>query len=254
MISYMTGSASYLESVAPETVLSLLADKRTEGLAPFFDANNLTQEVIKNCSVRFTPAAEGKAQVNEFLTKLIAVNANAAGTVSDSFYYTGSADVSSVQGTYSVYAPDGAPALSLVNAVSKEDSHFDYHVVDSATIQTYVTGNRPTADFAVLPVNAGKQMLGNGETYQMLGTVTNGNLYFLSTGDNAVLSADQSFLSRREAYRRDSVDQCSRPYAAGCFEAGGHRIHDRIKFIIENTLKKNALFPRSPLRRCGSSG
>lgn len=86
--------------------------------------------------------------------------------------------------------PDGAPALSLVNAVSKEDSHFDYHVVDSATIQTYVTGNRPTADFCVLPVNAASKLLGNGETYQMLGTVTNGNLYFLSTGDNAVLSAD----------------------------------------------------------------
>lgn len=190
MITYMTGSASYLESVAPETVLSLLADKRTEGLAPSFNANNLTQEVIKNCSVRFTPASEGKAQVNEFLTKLIAVNANAASTVSDSFYYTGSADASAVEGTYSVYAPDGAPALSLIHAISKEVDHFNYHVVDPATIQTYVTGNQPTADFCVLPVNAASKLLGNGEIYQMLGTVTNGNIYFLSTGDNAVLTAD----------------------------------------------------------------
>jgi len=190
MISYMSGSKEYLSTVTTDTVLTLLADKRTEGLTPFFDAKNLTKEVIENSSVYFTPAKDCKTRVNEFLQKLIAANETAAKAVSDGFYYSGNAESGTATGTYSVYAPDGAPALSLISAIAEADEHFTYHVVDASTIQTYVTGNEPKADFCVLPVNAASKLLGSGETYQMLGTVTNGNLYFLSTGDNATLTAD----------------------------------------------------------------
>ena len=38
------------------------------------------------------------------------------------------------------------------------------------------------ADFCILPVNAAAKLLGKGEKYQMLGTVTHGNLFILSTG------------------------------------------------------------------------
>lgn len=190
MISYMLESETYLSTVSPETVLELLADKRTEGLAPSFNANNLTREVIANSSVRFTAASDCKTAVNDFLDQLIAVDESSASKVSDSFYYTATASANDVQGTYSVYAPDGAPALSLVNAISQNNEHFTYNVVNSTTIQTYVAGNQPKADFCVLPVNAASKLLGSGETYQMLGTVTNGNLYFLSTGSNEVLTKD----------------------------------------------------------------
>ena len=81
-----------------------------------------------------------------------------------------------------VYAPDGAPALALANLLAGEEqkeSGFDVHIVDSNNIQTYVTGGSPAADLCILPVNAAAKLLGTGETYQMLGTVTNGNLYFL---------------------------------------------------------------------------
>lgn len=84
--------------------------------------------------------------------------------------------------TYSVYAPDGAPALALVNAIEDKAEKFEYHVVDSSTIQTYVTGEEPEADFCILPVNLASKVLGSGTVYQMLGTVTNGNLFFLSAG------------------------------------------------------------------------
>lgn len=103
---------------------------------------------------------------------------------------------------YSVYAPDGAPALALCNliewnqnksasapAITRELS-FDCHVVDANTIQTYVTGADPSADFCILPVNAAAKILGTGEKYQMLGTVTNGNLYFLSGANKEVLTAE----------------------------------------------------------------
>ncbi len=101
--------------------------------------------------------------------------------------------------SYTVYAPDGAPALALVNAIANTStaalsaapkSNFTYHVVDSSLITTYVTGENPAADFCILPVNVASKLLGTGETYQMLGTVTNGNLYFLTTGDNAALTSE----------------------------------------------------------------
>ena len=87
----------------------------------------------------------------------------------------------------SVYAPDGAPALALAGLIDGEKTpssryRFDVHIVNAENppIVTYVTGNSPAADFCVLPSNAAAKVLGTGETYQMLGTVTNGNLYFLT--------------------------------------------------------------------------
>ena len=55
-----------------------------------------------------------------------------------------------------------------------------YNVVPSSNIQAYVTGEDPAADICILPLNAASKLLGDGSTYQMLGTVTNGNLYILS--------------------------------------------------------------------------
>ena len=87
MLSYMEESGTYLETVTPETVLSALDGVRTEGLSASFNANNLTKEVIANCSVRFSPSGECKERVNAFLEKLIAVNESAAKAVSDDFFY-----------------------------------------------------------------------------------------------------------------------------------------------------------------------
>ena len=84
---------------------------------------------------------------------------------------------------YSVYAPDGAPALALCKGIAEADAdewNFSYRVVDASTIQTYVTGEEQKADFCILPLNLASKLLGTGEVYQMLGTVTNGNMYFLT--------------------------------------------------------------------------
>ncbi len=89
-----------------------------------------------------------------------------------------------------VYAPDGAPALALLNAIAEEEkleeSNFDFDIVSADTIVAKVTGNNPVADICVLPVNAAAKVLGKGTVYQMLGTVTQGNLFFLSTGETAL--------------------------------------------------------------------
>lgn len=94
---------------------------------------------------------------------------------------------------YYIYMPDGAPALAMAQLMA-EDMGFGYDVyyeaVDSSTISTYVTGTDPEADICILPVNLAAQLLGRGETYRMLGTVTHGNLYILTKTGEDYLTAD----------------------------------------------------------------
>lgn len=82
-------------------------------------------------------------------------------------------------GKYKVYAPDGAPALALAQLCTDDKSEYEINVVNSSTISTFVTGENPKADFAIVPVNAAVKMLGSGQNYKMLGTVTHGNLFLL---------------------------------------------------------------------------
>lgn len=84
------------------------------------------------------------------------------------------------EGTYTVYAPDGAPALSVAGIYGTYRSEtFNVRVVKADLISTFVTGEDPKADFALVPVNVAVKLLGSGEKYKMLGTVTHGNLFIL---------------------------------------------------------------------------
>ena len=93
-----------------------------------------------------------------------------------------------------IYGPDGARALALAQLRSEEmqcGGDVTYNVVDASTSQTFVTGREPQAELAILPVNLAAKLLGTGETYQMLGTVTHGNLYILAkTGDTQITQAN----------------------------------------------------------------
>lgn len=180
MISYMDGADDYLATVDPAAVVSGLSGCYAEGLTPSLNAKNLTKEVIKNCSVKFTAAKEAKETVDAFLAKLIAVDETFTSAADAAFYYEGGAEAGTIAGKYEVYAPDGAPALALSYAVSEtEGEAFTYHVVAANTIAAQVTGETPKADFCVLPVNAAAKLLGKGTSYKMLGVVTNGNMYFI---------------------------------------------------------------------------
>ena len=94
------------------------------------------------------------------------------------------------QAKYTVYAPNGATALALANAISAGGDPFDYRIIDASTIAAQVTGNNPAADFCVMPVNLASKLLGTGENYRLLGTVTNGNFYFLTAGESVSITPD----------------------------------------------------------------
>lgn len=100
-------------------------------------------------------------------------------------------------GKLSVYVPDGAPALSVATLANSDK--FAVHVIDAGIITTKVGGANPQADIAIMPVNAASKILGNGDTYQMLGTVTHGNLFLLKKqgGEDISTPADLAKLENK---------------------------------------------------------
>lgn len=92
-----------------------------------------------------------------------------------------------------IYLPDGAPALAVAQLMS-ESSEFsasaEFSVVDASVIQTYVAGESPAADMCILPVTAASKLLGNGENYKMLGTVTHGNLFLMKKSGGVDITSE----------------------------------------------------------------
>ena len=83
-----------------------------------------------------------------------------------------------------VYMPDGAPALSMAYLM-KGDTETDgvtYKVVNPTLISTKVTATDESknADLCVLPLTAASKLLGAGDKYQLVATLTHGNLYLIS--------------------------------------------------------------------------
>lgn len=86
-----------------------------------------------------------------------------------------------------VYAPDGAPALALAKLLAEDISGdgIDYTITSAAKIVNFVTGRKPQAEVCILPVNEASKLLGGGDTYQMIGLATHGNMYLLSSTNYA---------------------------------------------------------------------
>lgn len=184
------------ETTEISTVVNAVTSHLTEGMSPTFNAKNLTKDVIAHCGIRFEYAYNCKEEVKSFLTALKAVQPSVNDNLSDNFFIGDNHTDAYTDNSLTVYAPDGAPALALAglmdgavssNALGKE---VNYNIVDASTIQTHVTGENPDADICILPVNLAANLLGNGEKYTMLGTVTHGNLYIISAKSGEQITVD----------------------------------------------------------------
>lgn len=182
----------WLATAPAQTVIDAVASHLPEGTTPTFNAKNLTSQVISNCGIHFVDALADKNRVTNFLEEMAEVDPTSVGEVSETFFCQGLDAYVSDPGEVSIYAPDGAPALALAKLMHEENTFgqtsVSYNVVPSSNIQAYVTGEDPAADICILPLNAASKLLGDGSTYQMLGTVTNGNLYLLSKDGASVTS------------------------------------------------------------------
>ena len=88
--------------------------------------------------------------------------------------------------TISIYAPDGAPALALSSVIKHNFENTEIHVVASDKIASFVSGDEKKADVCILPITAASKLIGNGNDYKMLGTITHGNFYFLSKTETTI--------------------------------------------------------------------
>ena len=181
----LTESANWLLSADTKIVADAVQSHLTVGMTPTFNAGNLTAQVIKSCGVRFTYGESNVREIIDFVDKLNSVSETSFGNASENFFIGNVYPDALYSGKVKVYAPDGAPALALAKLMTEETAFGDsveaeYNVVDASTIQTYVTGANPAADICVLPVNLAVKLLGSGEKYKLLGTLTHGNLYILS--------------------------------------------------------------------------
>ena len=192
-VSKMSNAAAWLKSEITQisTIVSAVSSNLTEDMTPSLSEGNLTKAVIENCGVRFVNASDSKAEVNVFLSEMRGVSVSAASVVADKFFYeVKSFPQTELTAPAQIYMPDGAPALSMAQFMSENRADCAFHVVDASTIVTYVTGANPKADLCVLPLNAASKLLGTGEVYTMLGTVTHGNLYLLSTDPTPLETAE----------------------------------------------------------------
>ena len=174
-----------LETTEISTVVNAVSANLTAGMTPSLSEKNLTKAVIENCGVRFVNAIESKTEINAFIEDLLRVDESSAKRVADGFFYAGNGQGDLTGKKAKVVMPDGAPALAMAKFMSENRADCAFEVVNANTIATFVTGENPEADLCVLPLNAGSKLLGSGEKYKLLGTVTHGNLYLLSTDKNA---------------------------------------------------------------------
>lgn len=94
--------------------------------------------------------------------------------------------------TLTVYAPDGAPALSIAKFINDNENFgtgltAEYNVVAAANIGTVMT--QGAGDIIIMPVNAASKLYAanSSDKYKMAGVVTHGNLYIMSKQENLTL-------------------------------------------------------------------
>ena len=99
--------------------------------------------------------------------------------------------------TYTMVAPDGAPALAAVSLIDTVDKNGSFgklgkvEIVQSSAISTSVLN----ADFAIVPANLAANLYNKGQKIKLLATVTQGNLYVL--GVNSEVKTLKDLVGKR---------------------------------------------------------
>lgn len=192
LIDAVTANAAWLtaDEDNAQSAVTAINGSLADGVTASLDGS-ITQTVVENCNVYFENALAAKQSVASYLTAMKSVSSDAAADLSDSFYYsqpTGELS-SDATGEYSVYMPDGAPALAMAQLI-KDDMQFDrrvsYTVVSANNIGPSVLTKK--ADVAIMPITAASKTIGNGENYVFVGVVTHGNLFVMGVDGISELS------------------------------------------------------------------
>lgn len=86
-------------------------------------------------------------------------------------------------GTVNVYAPDGAPAISLSKMIADKYEGAKFNIVAPEQIGEFVANG--SADIAIMPTNAAANLYNKGADIAMLGVTNFGSLYVVGNGESA---------------------------------------------------------------------
>lgn len=197
-LSEYAGTASWLDSQTSyaDIVTAINSHGGTTLKAPM-----LSSTVVTNCNIYFKKATDAKQGILGYMSAVNGINPAMFGQCENEFFCDvdsiSSTTVNESKTTVSVYMPDGAPAISMAKmmcAAPDVGKTLDFHVVAANEINSCVTYNDDSrnADLCVLPVNAAAKLLGSGNRYQLLGGVTHGNLFIISSDGTPITSDNLS--------------------------------------------------------------
>lgn len=152
------------------------------------NAGALSATAVDGCKIYWQSAVDAKEQVQAYLNDITSIEINSAKAVSDDFFYTGSVVGSSNKTTLTVYAPDGAPALSIAKFIYDNENFgsslsFEYNVIKAVTVSTIYKDGK--ADMFIMPINVASKFYNtdnnSADPYVMVAVITHGNFYIIST-------------------------------------------------------------------------
>lgn len=175
----------------PQAAVNAVNLKIVTGVTPSLKAANITAEVVDGCKIFWQGAQDAKTDVITYINDIIAIEEMAANPVESDFFYNGQANGNFNANTVNVFAPDGAPALAIAKFINDEENFgteltFNYTVVSSNDIGKKVGSG--AGDIVIIPVNAATKLYNKTESYKMVGVITHGNLYIMSTAPFVTLA------------------------------------------------------------------
>ena len=149
-----------------------------------------SEQVIKNCNIRFESAIDAKDSVNKYLEIMYSFNESFVGKMpTDNFFSSVKPNKDAVlptkEGTtaINVVVPDGAPALAIAKLLNdSEFAGYDVHyTIVSGAQEISAAISNGSADIAIMPTNLAAKLFGMGKSIKMVSSNVFGLLYLVGT-------------------------------------------------------------------------
>ena len=155
------------------------------------------------------------------------------------FAFAACGDESAVKISVSITVPDGAPALAVAKLIN-DDENFGikvkYKVVNASDIKNFVVGSGEKSDIALVPVNLASLLLGSGNEYKGVATVTHGNLYLLSKDDTVITAENFDIIKGKTVAVVNIANVPGLTFKAAVQKAGLQFTEDEKEKTDENVL------------------
>lgn len=107
------------------------------------------------------------------------------------FAFAGCVNEGKGSDSYTLVAPDGAPALAIANLSDKIDTDAKSYSIDKSIVASTQIGTEALKnDLAIVPANLAAKLYNGGNDIRLLAVVTNGNLFLMSSIESSIESLE----------------------------------------------------------------